>query len=197
MRAVLPTILNVMVMLVIGLGGGGLAAWYSIQTNHGFGAVTIGRWTAWPLEGDVNADPYTEAKVASEGSVPLGAAEGLAFSATRDDAGDLLLRQCRYLVSGSTPAARLWTLSAYSAEQAVIAPLAGADSKLHSGATVRNPDGSFDLTISPFAATGNWMSISGEGPFQLVLRLYDTPVTGSAGIVDPVIPAIRKLDCLS
>ena len=48
-------------ILLIGLFVGGGLAWLSIQNNHGFGTLSIGQWTAWPLAGSVNADPYSKA----------------------------------------------------------------------------------------------------------------------------------------
>ena len=86
---------------------GGALAWMSIQKNHGFGTLTIGQWTAWPLAGSVNADPYSKAKVAAAGDVPLGAAEGLAFHARLDRRGNTLKRNCQYQLTGLTPPARL------------------------------------------------------------------------------------------
>jgi len=80
-----------------------------------FGAVSVGPWTAWPLEGSTDADPYSLAMLARTGEVPLGAGEGLSFTAQEDGAGELLSGKCTYEIKGETPAARLWTLTAYDA----------------------------------------------------------------------------------
>ena len=107
-------------ILFIGLFVGGLLAWLSIQNNHGFGTLTIGQWTAWPLAGSQQADPYSKAKVAADGDVPLGAAEGLAFHAQTDERGNPLQRNCQYRIRGTTPTARLWTLAAHDLKDRVL-----------------------------------------------------------------------------
>ena len=192
----LRSLFHIFIILAIGLGGGATSAWYALQNAHGFGAITLGQWTAWPLAGNVDADPYTEAKVARDGSVPLGAAEGLAFEAQVDSEGNLLLRQCRYQMLGSTPSARLWTLSAYGLNNAVIPPVEGGINTVFSREILRAANGSFRINISSSALPGNWLSTSGSGPMKLVLRLYDTPITGNAGLADPDMPVVVKTECI-
>jgi hypothetical protein len=41
---------------------------------------------------------------------------------------------------------------------------------------IRKADGQFDITIAPRARPGNWLPTGGVEKYQLVLRLYDTPV---------------------
>src|SRR4051812_24851304 len=90
------------------------SAWYAIDHGPLFGAVRVGSWTAHPNAGGESADPYSVATLPRTGEVPLGAGEGIAFTAEKDDAGELLGGACRYRVAGQTPAARLWTLTAYT-----------------------------------------------------------------------------------
>ncbi|MEM7303636.1 MAG: DUF1214 domain-containing protein [Pseudomonadota bacterium] len=189
-------LINIVIIVGLALVGGGYSAWYAVQDHHGFGSIRIGLWTAWPLAGNVDADPYTEAHVAREGTVPLGQAEGIAFFAGQDEAGDILLRQCNYLVSGRTPSSRLWTLAAISPSQLPVPAIEGTPDGAFSSTVVRNAGGDFELAVGPRAAAGNWISTSGSGPFSLVMRLYDTPVTSSSGLVDPVMPTITKTGCL-
>ena len=45
---------------------------------------------------------------------------------------------------------------------------------------------------------GNWLRMPENGPFRLVLRLYDTPVAAGTAALDPrTLPAIERLDCAS
>ena len=46
-----------------------------------------GAWTAWPHAGSPDADPYSIAMLARTGEVPLGAGEGIAFTAEIDSDG--------------------------------------------------------------------------------------------------------------
>jgi hypothetical protein len=190
-------ITNVLVVLTIGLTLGGASAWYSIQRNLGIGGIQAGPWTAWPFAGGAAADPYTMAKVARDGTIPLGATEGLAFEASRDNSGDPLILNCDYLISGITPPSKLWTLAAYSRDGDQIRAPSGGNPALHSGRLLRFSDGSFRVLVSSRPQPGNWLAVSGEGQFYFVLRVYDTPVTSTSGLVTPQMPNVIKQDCRS
>ena len=65
-----------------------------------------------------------------------------------------------------------------------------------SSGVVRDDAGRFAVELSPEARPGNWLMLSGEGPLTLTLRLYDTPLTGSAGgIADAALPNIARQGC--
>ena len=188
-------VINVLVVLAIGLVLGGASAWYSIQRNHGLGGIKAGPWKAWPFAGGAAADPYTMAKVSRDGTIPLGATEGLAFEATTDNAGENLKLNCDYAISGITPPSKLWTLVAYTSNGQQVKSADGSNAALHSGKLLRFSDGSFRVVASARPQAGNWLSISGEGGFYFVLRVYDTPVTSTSGLVTPQMPNIIKRDC--
>ena len=95
---------------------------------------------------------------------------------------------------GQTPAARLWTLTAYDADGRLMLNPARR-SGFHSREIVRRPDGSFVISVSPEVAPGNWLPIGRVEHFRLVLRLYDTPLTTGSRIADLVMPDIRKETC--
>ena len=73
----LKTAFLTFVVLCISIVGGGASVWYTLKANESVGAVTIGEWTAFPLMGTLDADPYSRARVAREGLLTLGRAEGL------------------------------------------------------------------------------------------------------------------------
>ncbi|MDD9910830.1 MAG: DUF1214 domain-containing protein [Ahrensia sp.] len=188
-------IIQIIIVVVGGLGLGGAASWYSIQENHGFGALNAGAWIAWPLAGDTQADPYTKAKVAAEGEIPLGAAEGITFYARTDDAGRPLRADCRYRLRGSPPRSRYWTLTAVDLQGR---PLQFDDTvvnRLTSNDVFRVAGQDLVIGVAPQLTAGNWLKTVGSAPFHLVLNLYDTPITGAQGIVDPQMPAIALLEC--
>lgn len=182
-------------ILFVGLFVGGALAWLSIQNNHGFGTLNIGQWTAWPLAGSVNADPYSKAKVAAAGDVPLGAAEGLAFHARLDRRGNALRRDCQYQLTGMTPPARLWTLTAHDMNNRVLIKSDGLPSQLLSRNLLRQSDGRFQIVAGPDLASENWLEVDGEGPYQLILRLYDSPVTSTGQISDAEMPSVALVEC--
>ena len=182
-------------VLFIGLAIGGFLSWLSIQNNQGFGALTIGQWTAWPLAGSINADPYSKAKVAADGDVPLGAAEGLALHARTDIEGQKLRRECQYRLAGQTPPARLWTLSAHETKGQVLFDAVGQPSHVLSRTLVRGEGGNFEITVGPQLSSGNWLETNGDGPYALILRLYDTPITSTGRITEVDMPTIALTGC--
>ena len=189
MRLLIDIAIALVIALVIGLVSAGIA----VDRGIVFGTVTIGNWTAWPNSGSPDADPYSLARLARTGEVPLGAGEGLAFFAEVDSDGEPLDLACRYRLSGQTPAARLWTLVAYDGDGRLI-PNAAQRQGFHSREILRRSDGSFDIAIAPDVQSGNWLPITGEGRFVLVLRLYDTPLT-TGGAEDATMPAVTREAC--
>src|SRR5690606_12004590 len=103
----------------IAIVGGGASVWYALDAREGVGAVAIGNWAAFPEIGTPDADPYSRARIAREGVVSLGRAEGLTFIAKRDSNGDILHRNCVYRIEGDMPPARFWTL--YAADETLTA----------------------------------------------------------------------------
>jgi len=194
LRNPLRFLLNLLVAILIAcLVGFGTAA-LVLDRDRLFGAVTVGPWSAWPGSSSPDADPYTEAMLSRSGEVPLGIGEGLIFIAETDDGGAALSGLCTYHVVGQTPAARLWTLTAYDAEGHLMDNPAGRTG-FHSREVLRRPDGSFDIAIGSEAQPGNWLPIATEGNFRLLFRLYDTPIGAGSDVADLVMPAIRRAGC--
>ena len=189
------TVLLTLATLAIAIGGGAGSVWYALNAQEGVGAVTIGSWTAYPDMGAPDADPYSKARQARLGLLPLGRAEGLAFIAAHDAGGAPLSRQCSYVIEGSTPPARFWTLYAADRSLRMIAPEGGRRPALQSLAILRNSDNSFAIAVAPDAAPGNWLRISGNGAMVLVLTLYDTPVAGVIGVEDVALPQVLRTAC--
>ncbi|MGX5846592.1 DUF1214 domain-containing protein [Mesorhizobium sp. PL10] len=179
--------------IAIGLGSG--SVWYALQAQSGVGAISIGQWTAFPEIGTQNADPYSKARVAREGVLALGKAEGLSFIAERDAAGDQLQRQCDYRIEGSFPTARFWTL--YAADQSLGVVDTGKPrlAALQSYQVLRQPDNSVIIAVGNRPAPGNWLLTEGFGRMYFVLTFYDTPIASSTGLSDVTLPRIVKAGC--
>jgi len=188
-------IINMMVVLVIGLTLGGLSASYLIQRAHGLGAINAGPWSAWPFVGGVEIDPYTAAQTTANGTIPLGAAEGLSFEAVSDSSGKDLQQNCNYTLSGNTSISRLWTLSAYDISGQLLFLENNIKSAIFSGDIIRYPDGSFNVQLSQTPRAGNWIPLLSDKKFKLVLRLYDTPITSNSGLIEPIMPEINLIGC--
>ncbi len=62
---------------------------------------------------------------------------------------------------------------------------------------LRERDGRFSVIVSPSVQPGNWLPMpEGDGSIRLVLRLYDTPVAASTGVLEREgVPSITREDC--
>jgi hypothetical protein len=187
-------LIDIAIAIAIAATIGLATAWYAIDHGPLFGSVSVGAWTAWPLAGSPDADPYSIAMLARTGEVPLGAGEGLSFTAEADSTGAPLSGVCTYEIAGQTPAARLWTLTAYDRAGRLMANAARRPG-FHSREILRNADGSFDITISPEVQPGNWLPIARVDHFKLILRLYDTPLTTGSQLANLVMPQIIRDGC--
>jgi hypothetical protein len=190
LRLLIDIAIAVLIATVIGFA----TAWYAVDRGFLFGAVTVGPWNAWPGAGTPDADPYAIARLARTGEVPLGAGEGLAFTAATDQGGTPLSGRCTYRVDGQTPAARLWTLTAYDGSGRLMAN-AARRTGFHSREILRRLDGSFVITVSPEVHPGNWLPVNGADSFSLVLRLYDTPLTTGGEVAESDMPRIVREGC--
>ena len=191
----LKTALLIAFTLAIAIGGGGASVWYALEAREGIGAVTVGNWTAYPDDGTPESDPYSRARVAREGILALGRAEGLAFVAERDSNGDQLRRDCRYTIEGTVPPARFWTLHSAGEDMVAIASGTRRANALTSLQILHQPDGSLAISVSARPSPGNWLRVTGQGPMYLVLTLYDTPIASSTGVAGVELPQLLKAGC--
>ncbi|GJD64957.1 DUF1214 domain-containing protein [Methylobacterium frigidaeris] len=191
----------VLYALALGAVLGLASANWATRGRYPFGGVVLNAWTAWPKIGSRDADPYVRAIHARTGEIPLALGEGLLLTALTDDAGRRLDPSCRYRIAGATPPARAWTLTVERRGQAKHAAQAGAVPPPRTGFTstevLRDRDGRFSVIVSPTVQPGNWLPMpEGEGSIRLVLRLYDTPVAASTGVLEREgVPSITREDC--
>jgi len=191
----LKNVFLTLLALAIAIGGGGSSVWYMLKAQEGVGAIRVGMWTAFPDIGTPEADPYSKARVAREGVLALGRAEGLAFVAKQDSGGEQLRRECSYSIEGGFPTARFWTL--YAADQSLDVIVTGKPrpAALQSYEILRQPDNSAIISVSNNPSPGNWLPVQGTGTMYFVLTFYDTPIASSTGLSDVVLPQILKAGC--
>ena len=188
-------LINFLVISCIGLALGAYSAQYALNQSYGIGAIQVGSWSAKPFVGGAAIDPYTAARYATDGTLPIGAAEGLVFEAQADEAGDILDLECHYKIVGSVPQSRVWTLAAYSQDREIVTAANGNLAAVHSASIVRSHDNSFEVFLNRSPSSGNWIAISGTGSFKLLLRVYDTPISNNSEINAPQMPKIIKQAC--
>jgi len=182
-----------MVVVALALGFG--LSWYALSDGGLFGASRSGPWKAWRDVGVPAPDPYTRAYIARTGALELGAGEGLEFVATTDSDDRRLDRACRYRIDGRTPAARFWTLVPVAPEDGASIARPDGPAGFHSARLSRAGDGSVELYVSKLISPQNWLEITGEGPFNLVLTFYDTSNLSSVGTDATMLPAIIREGC--
>jgi hypothetical protein len=181
----------------LGLG----LTWWTTSDRFRLGSLRIGPWRAWLLPDPQEADRYSRARIARSGDLPLGPGEGLAFTAFDDSGGTPLQGRCRYSITPILPPARWWTLAVYDAAGR---PIANPSERYGfvSSAVLRGPQGEATVTVAPDVQPGNWLP-SAPGPLRLVLRLYDTPISGGLAVSRHsapsavTMPDIRRGECLS
>jgi hypothetical protein len=191
MRLVVGSVFLFLVAAAVGLG----ATWFALTREVAFGSVRIGAWVAHPRTGTVDIDPYARATIARTGELPMGSGDGVAFVAQADDNGRALDGRCDFVLSGTTPSARYWTLTLYDPAGQLVSNSADRYG-FTSQEIVRHADGSFAITIAPRSRAGNWLPTGGTERYLLVLRFYDTPVGAATrtGREAPM-PAITAQEC--
>lgn len=187
--------IDLVIVLVLGLGIGGALSWAAIRTDQGIGAASVGQWTTWPSSGRPDSDPYTKARVAAGGEIPLGAAEGLSFVIREDETGQKLRPQCTYELQGKTPPARLWTLTYQRLDDEAVDTIATEATVLSSNQVIRDHDGAIDIAIGPSLSSGDWLHTSGNGFFVVLMRFYDTPLTGTGALDGIDMPSLNRVAC--
>lgn len=178
------------VALVVGFG----LSWYALTDGRLFGAIRIGPWASWRDVGSATPDPYARAFVARSGALQLGASEGLQFVASTDSDGQRLDRNCRYRIDGTTPVSTFWTLVPVAPDNSIIARPDGPEA-FKSTRVARATDGSLQLYVGKALSPRNWLEITGEGPFSLVLTLYDTSSFAGVDTAAANLPAIIREGC--
>ena len=210
--AVLGWLVPCLVALAIAFGIGTASARAVLGERGDVGFGRAGAWRLDPSGGGAEVDPYTRARLARTGAVPLGLAEGLSLTAIEDDAGRPLDANCRYAIVGPMPPARRWSLWVEPGINDPARPFA-----LHDGAVVRDRGGRFTIEASRGVRPGNWLALptasaveptsseatlagatsteAPRSPFTLRLALYDTPAARTGGAGGLAAPPIRRLAC--
>jgi hypothetical protein len=170
------------------------SAWLAVRSPAPVDTISLGPWQAWPNAGTPNADPYSRARLARTGEIPLGSGEGLMLLALTDDAGDALSAGCDYTIAGQTPPARLWTVSLENRDGHVVKERDGV-AALGSDTLLREGDGSFKIALASRPQSGNWLSTQDAARFRVVVRLYDTTARTGTELTTLVMPHITRDRC--
>ena len=70
---------NLTAIAVLGIGGGLGSAWYMVEAGSRLTTRSYGPWSTWIAAGRPDADPYTRARVARNGLLPIASTLELTF----------------------------------------------------------------------------------------------------------------------
>lgn len=190
-------LVTILAAILVGLLGG--AALTALVARDGivFDHRTIAGWVIAPRIGSELIDPYSRARTLVSGELPLANGEGFSLTAERDRDGQPLDGRCTYRLSGAMPAARFWTLTLTTTNgRPVITPIGRTG--FTSGEIIRHGDSGFSIEVGPRPLAGNWLPSPDSGPYILTLRLYETPLSATATVLEPrMLPELRREGCLS
>jgi hypothetical protein len=171
-----------------------ITAQHAVSGRYGVVAESRGAWTAWPGAANARIDPYTRAHYLSFGLVPSNRFDTVEYEARVDDAGRPLDENCTYLVSGFSPQARWWSMSALVTDdqaQAASEPRRG----LVSGQLVYEADLSFRISVSRELQSGNWLRPPDSGDLVLLMRLYTPANSVLRSPLDADLPSVERQVC--
>lgn len=168
-------------LLVAGALGLGSALYLTSER----GAQAQGPWRMWVSGVMPEQSLYALTHFSTHATLTPDINQMAIFTASSDSDGRRLDGDCVYVISGSLPPARWWSLSVRD----------DGSRLLSSGHVITGADGAFSAQVSRQAVPGNWLQLADDGAFELVLRFH-----GPTGLLkdDPErasLPAIRKGDC--
>ena len=190
----MTSILRLLLASAAALALGLWSAWITVRSPAPVDTIRLGVWQAWPNAGTSDADPYSRARLARTGEIPLGSGEGLMLLALTDDTEDQLVSACDYTIAGQTPPARLWTVTLEDQDGHSVGMRDGV-AALASDTLLRTDDGSFRIVLSTRPQGGNWISTEEAERFRIVIRLYDTTARTGTELTTLEMPKITRGLC--
>ncbi len=191
-------IVNLIVICMIAAGVGLGLTFYAVRHPLALDVIQDGAWEAIANEGGPDVDAYALAALAHRGEAPLSIADGLAFRATEDEDGNPLSAACSYIISGTVPPVRVWSLAAFD-ENGRPFPNAAQRFGYTNADTLRDSEGAIRIALSAVTHPGDWIPVSPDAKvITLQLRLYDTTAAAiSGGRSAPELPGIARTGCRS
>ena len=179
--------------VALGLG----SAWWVLKKSPWLNpSVEVGAWRTNLQAGSQDAGMYTRATIAVNALLALGRDETMYFVATRDDAGHALRAQCNYRITGVSPQARWWSVTAY-ADDLFLFDAPNGHYSLNGSTAQLDAAGAFSLSTGPTEQAGlYWLPTPGNRALILTLRLYNPAPALQAAPQSLVAPAVQKIgDC--
>jgi len=190
-------ILNFIVFTAIALAVGLGSTWHMVDQGSALTTLREGPWTAWYAAGDPKADPYTKARVARSGRLPVVATTAMEFFARTDAGGEPLVSECHYRVRVPDVPALWWSLALYDGEGRLIENAADRHA-FNSKTTLPGSEGAARIALAPTPRAGYWLPTGEDRNLILVFRVfrpYDTADLASREMPVDILPRIERVDC--
>lgn len=180
------------IAMILGIG----SSWYMIEIGSRVSVRSEGPWMQWASAGRASADPYTRARFARQGSLPLPSDLARSYESRRDDDGQRLHSSCDYLIEGEGLDNAWWSFAAFD-ERGQLIPNAADRYAYNNKSIARAADGSFIITLSRDARPGNWLPTSGAGRLTLMFSIIpsQSQAADSSEVRARQLPGIRRLAC--
>lgn len=195
-------LLGWLLILLFAIAGGMIWGWTEIDDQRPQ-MMKVGAWQSDPAIGSVGASAKLRASVARWGLLALSREEAIYFTAHEDQWGEALREECSYLVEGTDPQARWWSLTLY-AEDMFLAQNKDERHSVSADNVKRNfpradGRGSWQVEIRGNAPANadaaDWLSSKNAGKFDLVLRLYNPDPRIQEDFSAILLPTIKQLSC--
>jgi hypothetical protein len=179
-------------VLLLGIG----SSWYMIEFGSPLNTQKEGPWTLWNLAAARDMDPYTRARFARQGSLPVSSGAAATYETRLDEDGTRLQSSCDYAIEGRALPSPWWSLAVYDDRGLLIANTADRYS-FTSETVAPNPDGGFFISLGREARPGNWLPTGTAGRLVLVLTMAE-PRLGGPGVprvTGRMLPTVKRVSC--
>jgi hypothetical protein len=179
--------------LVLGLG----SARYMVENGASFTTQRAGPWQFWYNEGRSDADPYTRARMARSGRLPVTAASALFLTATTDTDGGRLTSGCSYEIIARPIPAQWWNITLFDSQGGLI-PNKAERYSYNSESLTLPTSGAYRIYLSSKARGGAWLPSGENKSLMLVMNIVrpQSVADASTGRLRPeFLPEIRKTGC--
>ena len=181
-------ILFVALVLVLGIG----SALYVVDNGTRLTTQRNGPWSMWLRSGQRDLDPYTRARFAKLGNLPVSSQIAANWEARYDVEGRRLHSSCEYLIESEPIDAAWFNVTVYD-DHGLLIPNSATRHSFTSQTIAANPDGSFFIVLAREARPGNWLPVGGAGRLTLMLTMIEPKPSVAESAQQ--LPSIRRIGC--
>ena len=196
-RSAVSAIANVVLFLAIALVGGVTSSLSMVDKGSTLTTRASGPWVMWAAAGRTDADPYTRAHFARQGSIPESSTVTQTWQARADSDGQTLHSACEYVVEADIIDPGWWSMAVYD-ERGTLIPNPSERYAYNSQTVALDQNGGYIVTLARDARPLNWLPTGGAGRLALVLTrqaLKPGATAADAAASLKTLPGIRRITC--